>query len=210
MHYGHYVAAEKIRHFVVTCFQNDLLLVSDLDEKIKIFKKNGIRKINLKRFNEIIESSSLNKSSFEEISNLQNNLAITDWGAYLVRLLKNYLFRNELKLSDSLIEDLNNFIDLINNIGSIRKHKIINYSEFKKYLNIILSQIQKNFFVSSNAIDIYSFKDEVIVQYDDIYLIDFIDRKNQISLRNPLLPFYHLNKINDFSNEKNICSQSIK
>lgn len=202
LHYGHYVTVEKIRHFVVTCFQNDLLLVSDLDVKIKMFKKHGVRKINLKRFNEIIESSSLNKSSFEEISNLQNNLAIRDWGDYLVKLLKNYLFLNELKLSDSLIEDLNNFIDLIKNIGSIRKHKIINYLEFKKYLNIILSQIQKNFFVSSNAIDIYSFKDEVITQYDDIYLIDFIDRKNQISLRNPLLPMYHLNKINDFNKRK--------
>ena len=209
LHYGHYVAVEKIRHFVVTCFQNDLLLVSDMDEKIKIFKKNGIRKINLKRFNEIIESSSLNKSSFEEINNLQNNLAITEWGTYLVRLLKNYLFRNELKLSDSLIEDLNNFIDLINNIGSIRKHKIINYSEFKKYLNIILSQIQKNFFVSNNAIDIYSFKDEVIAQYDDIYLMDFIDRKNQTNLRNPLLPFYHLNKINDFNKRKTFTANQL-
>jgi len=173
-----------------------------MDEKIKMFKKHGIRKINLKRFNEIIKSSSLNKSSFEEINKLQNNLAITDWGDYLVRLLKNYLFRNELKLSDSLIEDLNNFIDLIKSIGSIRKHKIINYLEFKKYLNIILSQIQKNFFVSSNGIDVYSFKDEVISQYDDIYLIDFIDRKNQISLRNPLLPIHHLNKINDFNKRK--------
>jgi len=209
LHYGHYVAVEKIRHFVVTCFQNDLLLVSDLDEKIKMLKKHGIRKINLKRFNEIIESSSLNKSSFEEINKLQSNLAITDWGAYLVRLLKNYLFRNELKLSDSLIEDLNSFIDLINNIGSIRKHKIINYLEFKKYLNIILSQIQKNFFVSSNAIDIYSFKDEVISRYDDIYLIDFIDRKNQISLRNPLLPLYHLNKINDFNKRKTFTANQL-
>ncbi len=209
LQYGHYVAVEKIRHFVVTCFQNDLLLVSDLDEKIKMFKKHGIRKINLKRFNEIMESSSLNKSSFEEISNLQTNLAITDWGAYFVKLLKNYFFRNELKLSNSLIEDLSNFIDLINNIGSIRKHKIINYLEFKKYLNIILSQIQKNFFVSSNTIDIYSFKDEVISKYDDIYLIDFIDRKNQISLRNPLLPLYHLNKINDFHKRKTFTANQL-
>jgi len=209
LHYGQYVAVEKIRHFVVTCFQNDLLLLSDLDEKIKMFKKHGIRKINLKRFNEIIESSSIDKSSFEEINKLQNNLSLAEWGAYLVRLLKNYLFRNELKISDSLIEDLSNFIDLIKNISSVRKHKIINYLEFKKYLNIILSQTQKNFFVSINAVDIYSFKDEVVSHYDDIYLIDFIDRKNQTSLKNPLLPLCHLNKINDFNKRKTFTGNQL-
>jgi len=209
LHYGQYVVVEKIRHFVVTCFQNDLLLLSDLDEKIKMFKKHGIRKINQKRFNEIIESSSIDKASFEEIDKLQNNLSLAEWGAYLVRLIKNYLFRNELKINDSLIEDLNNFIDLIKNISSVRKHKIINYLEFKKYLNIILSQTQKNFFVSSNAVDIYSFKDEVVSQYDDIYLIDFIDRKNQTSLRNPLLPLCHLNKINDFNKRKTFTGNQL-
>ncbi|NCX68389.1 MAG: hypothetical protein EBW93_04575 [Betaproteobacteria bacterium] len=79
---------------------------------------------------------------------------------------------------------------------------MINYLEFKKYLNIILNQTQKNFFLSSNTIDIYSLDDEVISDYDAIYLIDFIDRKNQSSLRNPLLPFYHLKKINDFNKRK--------
>ena len=202
LHFGHYVSVEKIRHFVVTCFQIDLFLVSDLDQKIKMLKRHGVKKINLKKFNEIIESTSLNKSCFEEIAKLQSKLAIADWGTYLAKILESNLFWRELKINDALVDDLNSFINLINKVNSFRKHKIINYLEFKKYLNIILSQTQKNFFLSSNTIDIYSLDDEVISHYDAIYLIDFIDRKNQNSLRNPLLPFYHLKKINDFNKRK--------
>ncbi len=202
LHFGYYVSVEKIRHFVVTCFQIDLFLVSDLDQKIKILKRHGVKKINLKKFNEIIESTSLNKSCFEEIAKLQSKLAIADWGTYLAKILESNLFWRELKINDALVDDLSSFINLINKVNSVRKHKIINYLEFKKYLNIILSQTQKNFFLSSNTIDIYSLDDEVISDYDAIYLIDFIDRKNQNSLRNPLLPFYHLKKINDFNKRK--------
>lgn len=202
LHFGYYVSVEKIRHFVVTCFQIDLFLVSDLDQKIKMLKRHGVKKINLKKFNEIIESTPLNKSCFEEIVKLQSNLAIADWGTYLAKILESNLFWSELKINDALVEDLSSFINLINKFNSVRKHKIINYLEFKKYLNIILNQTQKNFFLSSNTIDIYSLDDEVISHYDTIYLIDFIDRKNQSSLRNPLLPFYHLKKINDFNKRK--------
>ena len=202
LRFGYYVSVEKIRHFVVTCFQIDLFLVSDVDQKIKMLKRHGVKKINLKKFNEIIESTPLNKSCFEEIAKLQSNLAIADWGTYLAKILESNLFWSELKINDALVEDLSSFINLINKFNSVRKHKIINYLQFKKYLNIILNQTQKNFFLSSNTIDIYSLDDEVISHYDTIYLVDFIDRKNQSSLRNPLLPFYHLKKINDFNKRK--------
>ncbi|NCV54453.1 MAG: hypothetical protein EBW59_06745, partial [Betaproteobacteria bacterium] len=131
LHFGYYVSVEKIRHFVVTCFQIDLFLVSDLDQKIKMLKRHGVKKINLKKFNEIIESTPLNKSCFEEIAKLQSNLAIADWGTYLAKILESNLFWSELKINDALVEDLSSFINLINKFNSVRKHKIINYLEFK-------------------------------------------------------------------------------